>query len=285
MKLIKKLYIAAALFGSLGIIGCSNAIQAGVDMGVGMSLDSVDAPKVSYQTFDGGVLLTWLPICNVSEYVIYRDNVYLGRVSTSSTLEFYDLVSTSETDDLNALENGKTYSYAVHAIPIGANMVATLSGKISVMSVTVTIPALESKVKAAENISISPAVEKGKVNICYSVPKYLKSNIETSITSGTKTVSLPISRILSIDSMKKLCSAPLYGASYNVTITTSWKDSYYTPAVVSQTVSIPASEKSVPDVTIDTESDASNVKLTFTDTAGATYRLFQAQIKDGNTMN
>lgn len=281
MYFIKKISVMAAILGSLSVIGCSNAIQAGVDMGVGMTLDSVEAPQASYQTFDGGVLLTWLPVCNVSEYVIFRDNVYLGRVSSSSTLEFYDLVSTSETDNVNVLENGKTYSYAIQAIPTGANMVATMAGKITILSVTVSIPAYESKVKAAENVSITPVVEKGKANIYYSAPKYLKSTIEASIDSGTKTISLPCSRIINVDSTKNQCSIPLFGGSYNITITTSWKDSYYTPAVLSQTAAVPASDKSVPDLTIDTESDASALKLTFTDTAGATYRLFKAQIKDG----
>jgi hypothetical protein len=66
-KLLLTAMFSLALTLGLAITGCENGT-------IDAALGNIDAPKVTVQTVDGGIVLAWSPIINAHGYEVYRKN-------------------------------------------------------------------------------------------------------------------------------------------------------------------------------------------------------------------
>ncbi len=278
------LIIAAIIaFAMMALTGCPQADLSNVGATVG--IESIDAPVITDQTFDGGIILSWAPVKDASAYYIYRaENTKKGYKAEqalppmpATSNWFVDMPSL----DSNSIKDGVKYRYRV----VAKSAHQLKSDSEATKTVKAVLKPQGSQVAKAENVKVT--FEDDEVKFTFDKPDYL--NAEVKYTFDVDGLEWDGNTIFgtnyatdwwSYDSYEGDCEVgnipAIGGAKLKYTITTKWGDKYYAENTVEGTVTVPAADVKVPSIYAVNVSDKNLVRIQFVDTVGGTYKLYRA---------
>lgn len=283
------LIIAAIIaFAMMALTGCPQADLSNVGATVG--LESIDAPVITDQTFDGGIILGWAPVKDASAYYIYRaentkkgykaDQFVTAMPATQNWL--VDMPSLNS----NSIKDGVKYRYRV----VAKSAHQLKSDSEATKTVKAVLKPQGSQVAKAENVKVT--FENDEIKFTFDKPDYL--NAEVRYTFDVEGLEWDGNTIFGTESADDWgesyygdCEVKylpaIGGAVLKYTITTKWGDKYYAENTVEGTATVPAADITVPTITCyDVANEYANyIAISFEDTVGGTYKLYRAVEGEG----
>jgi hypothetical protein len=309
---MKKSTIAfVALAAALVCVSCSNnAVQ---DSSTSLGIASLSAPVVTVKAYDGWNYVTWNPVLNATGYRLYR---YVDKndgkgslVDSSWTVKSFnykgDLYEIDAVSHDNQLINGASYTYYVVATGVQADRASStevilsdsdiLGDNCGSASATAVIPEMYSDLTPVTISTTNTGYKTDSdgtpyVALNYTTPNQMyantisfarKSSGITESTSDYDYFNWTTKFSAKCTGYTYKYTLPAWGGDFTYKIISKWNPctDYYGYASAEGSVTIPASGKYVPSITLTPA--AKNITVAFNDVLGtASYSLYRANKTD-----